>query len=111
MSLLANLPHTVEIQALTSAVGPMIGDDDDYPTKQAGVSAWVQTASQAEIDLFERRGFRVTHKIYFATEPATVESDQIIHDGKTYEFRSFADASAGLSVLFKAMFEQVSQKQ
>lgn len=115
MSLLDNLPHTVDIYELTTTGNDtLIGDDNDVRTLKAGgtdVDAWVQTASQAEIEKFEKRGYKVTHKIFFTANPGFVDSDTVIYGGKFFAFRSIADASAGLDMLYKAMFEEISSEQ
>lgn len=115
MSLLDKLPHLVDIYALTTTGNDeLIGGDNKVRTLKAGgsaVEAWVQTAGQAEIEKFEKRGYAVTHKIYFTTDPGFAAADTIIYNGSFFQFRSVADASAGLDVLFKAMFEEISSEQ
>lgn len=113
MSLLDNLPHEVDIYELSAADSNIIGDEFTRSVKSGGtgVSAWVQPASQSEITKFAKDGHIVTHKIYFVTDPGFSDSDSITYDGRFFDYRSDADASAGLSVLFKAMFEEVSSEQ
>ncbi len=111
MTLLNNMPHLVTHQVRSTTRNELLGHDETFPTNVAtDVPAWVQTASEAEIDEFEKRGFRVTHKVYYPTDPGLTEANQILFGTKRLEFRAIADRSAGLGILFKIMAEEKSTR-
>ena len=110
MSLLTSMPHVATIQTRTVTAGLMGGSVESFTTRETGIAAWVQPASAAEIDRFERRGFRVDFKMFFKEDPGVSETDQVILDGVRYEFRAFSDRGAGLGRLFAAFVETVSDR-
>jgi len=110
MPLLDNLPHTCTISSRTRTKGTLGGSKDSLTTVQSGVACWRQPASQAEVTEFQKRGVKVTNKVYFVTDPNIDERNVITIDGDNYEVRSFAvpDASVGLGVLYKVMVERTT---
>ena len=110
MSLLGNFPHTV-----TRVIRRVVSDKRMGTIEQDGagtpLTAWVQTASQKEIQEFAQNGEVVTHKIYFTSDPGLNEETSIDFEGSHFDFVAEADASAGLGVVFKAFFNERSVRQ
>lgn len=109
MTLLDNLPHTVTIKRNKYANDEFGGTVKTKYAKATGVSAWVQNASQREIDEYQRQGQEITHRVYFASDPALIPGDYIevtagpSFVGREIEHRVHTDRSAGLGVLFVSL--------
>ena len=120
MSILSNLPH------LASAVRQSRTPDDygdtqisDGTTLFTDRACWRQAASDSETADFEKRGIRVTDKVYFTQDPGVQENDHLTDvrnkdatagTGDRLEVRSAAhpDASVGLGVVWRVMVERVT---
>lgn len=83
------------------------GSGDTLTTVTADVSCWRQAAGDRETLEFQKRGIRVTHKIYFAADPGVDERNVLVMGDDTMSVRSGArpDASAGMGVLWRIMVE------
>ena len=118
MSLLDNLPHTATARVRTRTTDSIGGAKDAFADVSGFVArpCWQQTASEAEILEFAKRGISVTDKVYFALRPALsaqhilVVTNVSTGQTDTYEVRSVADpdASAGLGVLYRVMCEKTT---
>jgi len=114
MSLLNSFPHKCTIRRRTRSKGTLGGSKESFTDEQTNVECWSQNANHREVQDYEKRGMRITHKVYFTIDPGVTENHQIliteengvaiaspdILDVKT---RSDPDASAGLGVVFKVM--------
>lgn len=117
MSLFDNLPHTAAIQERTITQDVLLGETETWADSTTGLSVWVQVASQQEIDEFQRRDIRVTHRVYFNADPTTYFSQEA--DAGQYSIlcstgsfanqrltvRSHAEATAGVGWGWKVMVE------
>lgn len=114
MSLLDNMPHTATAQtrARTSPDG-IGGRLDTFTALFTDRACWQQTASEAEILEFGKRGISVTNKVYFQIRPFVDETHELVITNvktgvtNTYEVRSRAepDATAGLGLAYRVMCE------
>lgn len=111
-----NLPHTATIYKRKFVSTAQFGTKQTLEEDQTGVKCWVQLAKMGEIVNAQKLEKTVTHKIYFSVEPGLEEGDAVeITASKTddqtmvglaFEYRVKADASAGLGLWFKHMFEE-----
>jgi hypothetical protein len=112
MSLLTNLPHTVTHYRRKYSRGDYLDTQIEDEQQATGISAWVQNASQGEIERYQKKDESITHKVYFASDPGMRSGDVITVTagpsfvGKTLNYRALTDRSAGLGVLFGAMFDE-----
>lgn len=114
MTLLDNMPHRCRIDRLRH-VSDSLNATLEEPVEVPGgadLACWVQNASRAEINEFQKRDQRVTHKVFFPAVPPLRVGDRITITtaepdilGQVLKFQSAADRSAGLGVLFGAMCE------
>lgn len=117
MSLLENLPHTVRHERSTYARDAVGADTEARITITASVEAWVQNASRAEVEEFDKRDERVTHKVFFNSNPSPRVGDHFVvtagpsHIGEDLKFQADSDRSAGLGVLFGALCELESNER
>ena len=111
--ILDNLPHVCITKRRVRTKGTLGGSSDAYETVSTGLSCWQQSASDGEVEEFEKRGIAVTDKVYFASDPG-VDARFVLEvtnpqtgSTDTLEVRSRAkpDASAGLGVLYRVMAE------
>jgi len=114
MSLLESLPHTVTHKRRKYSNDEYIGNKVESETIASGVSAWVQNASMSEVFEYQKRDQRITHKVFYSSEPSIRPGDIIevtagpSFVGKELNFQSMTDKSAGLGVLFRAMCDEES---
>lgn len=125
MSLLDNQPHTADIKKRVPTQDAYGGDSAAFSTTTSGVSCWVQTASQSEVDTFRReKDLRVTHKVYFTTDPTAyfgaseakgskyaIVPTNAPFSGMLLEVRSHAEATAGMATLWKVMTEYTPSEE
>ena len=108
MSLLENLPHLATANRRTRTKDTLGGSKDGFDivlfTDRA---CWRQPASDSEAMQFQQRSVRVTHKVYFTTDPELSNTDILVISGEYHKVRSEShpDASAGLGVLWRVMVE------
>ncbi len=113
MSLLDNFPHTCTTKRRTRTKGTLGGSKDSFAVVSTDLECWQQSATDAEILEFSRRGIIVTNKVYFPSDPGVdagyilVVTNPQTGTTDTLEVKSRAkpDASAGLGVLFRVMAE------
>jgi hypothetical protein len=117
MTLLDNMPHTVTTSRKYYERDELGGNITKFSTLAADVSAWVQNASMSEIQEFEKRDERVTHKVFFAPDHDLRPGDKIsVTVGPSFvdvelHYRASTERSAGMGVLFTAMCEQDNNVQ
>ena len=116
MSLLDEFPHRCTIQRRKRSNDRKIGNVETRIVEQTDVECWEMQASASEIKDYERKGMKVSKKIFFASNPNVTErheivitkrngvavptSSQVIQDVSS-EARE--DASAGLGVVWRVM--------
>lgn len=119
MSLLSRLPHSGQCQRQRRTADGVGGDRLAFEAFGSAVSCWVQPASQREIVEFQKRDMAVSHKVYFTADPQLQPGDQLVmadvtanqfYRGKTFDFMSIDEASAGTGILIKAFFDQERSK-
>jgi hypothetical protein len=117
MSLLNNLPHTVTHTRRKYLRDEYMGNTTQIETLSTGVSAWVQNASQREIEQYQKRDELITHKVYYASDPSIRPGDRITVTagpsfvGDVFNYESLTDRSAGLGVLFRIMVNAENNKR
>lgn len=101
-----NLPHTMNVSQMRTTQDALGGDVPAPVSVATGVACFVQTASQREIDKYSKRGYSVTHRIFYRPGDVALAEDSIIHTlAPTTEFLStaryrvvaLADATTNLS--------------
>ena len=104
MSIPDNLPHSVTLKRQIRRRGRYIGTNETLETVATGVKAFIQPKRQRDIKEFDRPSMVVTHEAYFATDYDIRPDWEVISedDGKVYEVRDYADATAGLGKFWKA---------
>ncbi len=108
MSLLDSLPHTAIAKRRTRTKGTLGGSKDSYDTVLfTDRACWRQPASDSEVVEFQKRSQKITHKIYFATDPGLSDKDVLVIDDDIMKIRSVShpDASAGLGVVWRVFVE------
>lgn len=113
MSLLEQFPHRCTIYDTTVA-GTKLGGSTETPVAVAtDVPCWVQTASTGEKTDYHRRQQVVTHRVYFPADRSLSEDQTLVITdgetpalGKTLTVKDYAEASAGMGDVWKAMVEQ-----
>ena len=112
MSLLDSLPHTVTHKRQKYSRDEYMGNITKTETLDTGVNAWVQNASQREVEQYQKRDQLISHKVYYTSAPGIRPGDVIevtagpSFVGKTFYFESLADRSAGLGVLFSVVVNE-----
>lgn len=110
MSILDVLPHTYVATKRTRTLDDYGGSVDSYTTVSTG-RCWQQTASETEVNEYEKRGIAVTDKIYFTSAINLTEVNQITVtntlSSSTVTFdimtKAVPDASAGKGVVWRVM--------
>jgi len=110
MSILDVLPHTYVAKRRHRSTDDWGGSIDGYTTVSSG-RCWQQTASEAEINEFSKRGISVTDKVYFTTAVTFDERYQLTitntRSSSTVVFdvvsKAVPDASAGMGVVWRVM--------
>lgn len=110
MSLLDQFPHTVTIQRRTNQQDELGGDVEIWVDVATDVEAWVQVASASDIKEFEKQGMQITHAVYFNEDPEINETNQIIYNGKTFQFGAVQEDSVGFDIVWKAMVTQYTTR-
>ena len=105
--ILDHLPHTATAKRRTRTQDTLGSAKDSYTTVWSDRACWRQPVSDSERMEYEKRGQRVTHKIYFAADPELDEEYMLIVGGDTMSVRSVSDpdASVGLGILWRVMVE------
>jgi len=98
-----DMPHVVDVHNFVNSRDRYGGLSNYQVVAYADEPAWVQPASAKDVVEYERRGVVITHVVYFLRNLALTTEHRIVHDGKSYIVTGFQDASAGLSVLWKAI--------
>ena len=113
MSLLTNMPHTVEIRRPTYQRKPGdLGELQHNPVKASNVPAWVQNRSRAELIEFDKRNQKIDEYVFFHEDPELAIGDRIVvtagpsRVGDVLKVIAFKDRSAGFGVLFGALCEE-----
>jgi hypothetical protein len=123
MTLLDNFPHRCRIQHLVTSKGSLGGSRTAPVTVRSNVRCWEQKASHAEIADYEKRGMRVSRRVYFTSDPGVTERNEIVVTSRMVNgawanvaspealmVRSVEDpdATAGLGVCWKVMCDKTS---
>lgn len=112
MTLLDQMPHRIRHDRPTYERDDLLGDTQTLVQQAANVKSWVQNASMVEINEFQRRNERVTHKVFFPADPGLQVGDILtVTSGPSFvgivlKFQADSDRSAGLGVLYAAMCEE-----
>lgn len=105
MGILDNFPHLATAKIRVRTKDSRGGSKDSFTTVFTNRACWRQSAANREIREFEKRGMRVSHKIYFNADPGLDERHTLTIGSQIMEVRSAAgpDASAGLGRVWKVM--------
>lgn len=112
MSILDNLPHTCSAFNRVRTKDTLGGNKDSYEAVDGFTnrSCWRQPVSDSEKSDFEKRGIRITNKVYFTSDPELTEKHVLRFDDSGYNFdvksASVPDASAGLGMVWRVMVER-----
>ena len=113
MALMDHMPHTTKAKRRTRTIDVLGGSMDTFTTVFTDRACWRQSAKAIEIFNNQKIGISVTDKIYFEDDPELREQDILVFGTTEYKVRSYADsdASAGKSVLYKVMVENISTER
>ncbi len=122
MSLLDNLPHRCDFYRRDRHNDDIGGPRDVPVLTTSNVACWEQQAGAGDCRLYQKRGIKITHKVFFNADPGLTEQYQIkvtdhgqgtISNPPTLEVRSRVapDDSAGLGCLFSVMCEEVTSRK
>ncbi len=114
MSLIETLPHKIDIAHITYTQDASGADVENDPVIYiADEPAWIQPLSNREIDFYKSRNQDVSHKVYLTRNPGIALADVITakdgddvacpYAGRHLLFRGFAEATAGIGLLWKAL--------
>ncbi len=122
MSILDSLPHLCKIFRQIRTNDGLGGNVYGVVTEQSNVECWEQPASASEMKEYEKRGIKVSTKVYFVTDPAVDERHRILitsrqgvaqanldgtdvtnPDTLCVQSSARPDASAGLGILWRVM--------
>ena|SRR3990167_5313364 len=115
MSLPENLPHLCDITQSAWLPDEFAADRDEPEAVSTDTACWVQPASNNEVNIFQRREQKVTHKVYFLGNPG-VKPGYILTPttgpfvGKTLEVKSEAECTAGTGLLYRVMVEELQPR-
>ena len=121
MSLLDNFPHLCTIRKRTFSKDSSGGKRSSWTNISTGVECWEQPAGNNEIDSYQKQGMRISHKVYFLTDPGVERNYRILVTSREgtaisspveLEVKNSAlpDSSAGLGVVYKVMCEQITSE-
>ena len=117
MSLLDQFPHTVTHKRYEYEQDEYGGNLQEETTVTSGVRAWVQNASMAEIQEYEKQDQKITHKVFIITDPGLRPGDVLVVTsgpsfvGKTLHHKVATDRSAGLGKFIASMCEESNNLQ
>ena len=117
MTLLDSLPHTVTHSRRTYANDEYLGTPKASTDIATDVSAWVQNASYGEVIEYQKKDQRITHKVFYASDPSIRPGDIVTVTagpsfvGRELNFKATTDRSAGLGVLFGVMCEEENNER
>ena len=98
-----DLPHVVDVHVQVNSRDKYGGTTRYAVAVYEDEPAWVQPTSAKDAIEYERRGMEVSHVVYFNRDLGLTTEHTIDHGGKSYTVKGFQDASAGLSVVWKAI--------
>lgn len=115
MSLLDDLPHTCSIYGYIYSRDSLGGESMTPVARLTDQPAWFQPASQGEKNAAQQREKNIAWKAYFAEDVDLVPGETVVPDdgpceGKVLTLISYAEASAGEEVCWKAMLAQEEDK-
>lgn len=110
VTLLSYFPHICDISQRSRTMGPLGGSTDTRVSISTGIKCWRQTASEEEMLEYQKRGIKVTDKVYFTSDPNVTNEMFITISNVEYDVQSRADpdASAGLGVVWRVMVREFS---
>lgn len=121
MGLLDNFPHRCKIQRRIRSKDTLGSGKDTVTVEQTGVHCWEQQASDSEVRDYEKRGMRVSRKVFFLTDPLVTERHQIVITKRNgvaiaaanqialdVKSEPVPDASAGLGVVYRVMVDDLT---
>jgi hypothetical protein len=122
MGLLDQFPHRCTIRHRVRSADGLGGSQDSYTNDSTDIRCWEQAASFTEVEQYEKRGMRVSRKVYFLADPDVTVRSQILiteRQGTTVssptplDVRTEAqpDAGAGLGVVYKVMCDVITSSE
>ena len=112
MSLLDNLPHTINLCHVTAAQGQYVSGKltkgDAYLEDEP---AWVQPADAKTVTEFASRDQVVTHVVYLQSLPSGIKLSDLVdvtygpYSGYVMKVRAWREATAGLNAAWKLVCE------
>ena len=103
-----HLPHRASKWVMRTVRDVLGGNSVSWTLEEAAVPMFVQTASQEEVSMFEKRGFSVSHRLYMADTVVVSEDRRFIFENREFKCYSAADCTVNVSPnLIKVMALQV----
>ena len=75
--------HTVDVQHLSITGEASLGWSETWTTI-ATLSCFIQPVADALHEADDRRGYQVTHRIYFTSDPGLGPSHRLLSQGRTF---------------------------
>ncbi|MCD6404715.1 MAG: head-tail adaptor protein [Planctomycetes bacterium] len=76
-ALVARSGHSVDVERAISTEDAAGGRRTTWNTVRQAVPAWVQPAKAETIETYGKRNMRVTHSVYFASDPGLCPGDRL----------------------------------
>lgn len=118
MSLIDNMPHTATQYRPSYDQDELGGQIPNQQAQATGIECWVQNASMQEIERYQKQDTEISHRVFFPTKPDMRPGDEIVVTagpsfvGLTLEFQAGpTDRSAGMGVLFAAVFQEANNQR
>ncbi len=119
MTILNHFPHKCTIRRRVRTKGNLIGSKDSFTNEQTDVVCWDQSANSREVDIYQKRGMEIDHKVFFLSNPSISSRHQILitEMGGNVIASPIAldvvsepgpDTSVGAGILWKVMCVQVT---
>ena len=125
MSLLTELPHRCTIFRQTRTTDSLGGNRYGTVVEKTNVECWEMQASASEMQMYEKRGIKVSTKIFFVEDPKITERHRILitsrlgvasnnldvtdvanRDVADVMSSPVPDASAGLGILWRVLCDK-----
>lgn len=112
MTLFDRLPHRVSLLRPVHSTDEYGGDAHRESVLASGVPAWVQNATDTEVEDYQRWEQRVTHRVWFASLPELRQGDYVYvtsgpaFAGTCLRVTSLTERTAGLGWGWRAMCEE-----
>ena len=122
MTILNHFPHRCTTRRRVRAKGSLGGSKDSFTDEQTDVVCWDQPVNSREVDIYQKRGMEIDHKVFFLSNPSITIRHQILitEMGGNVIASPIAlnviseprpDTSVGAGILWKVMCQQITSRE